>query len=48
MKGERSRISAAQKALRLLSREERDALEREAMEERRRMREEMTRKRQDR
>ena len=45
MKGEKSTVSAAQKMIRSLTTEEKDAREREAIEERRRMREEIARKR---
>jgi hypothetical protein len=48
MKGERSRISAGQKIVRTLSQGERAAREREAVEERQKLREEMGRKRQER
>jgi hypothetical protein len=48
MKGEKSTVSTAQKIVRSLTSEEKDAREREAIEERRRIREEMARKRQER
>ena len=46
--GEKSTVSTAQKLVRSLTTEEKDAREREAIEERRRIREEMARKRQER
>jgi hypothetical protein len=48
MKRERSTMSAAQKIARSLTSEEKETLEREAIEERRRIREERAKKRQER
>ena len=48
MKGERSTVSAAQKIIRSLTTVEKDAREHEAIDERRKLREEMARKRRER
>jgi len=48
MKGERSTVSPAQKIVRSLTILEKDAREHEALDERRKLREEMARKRQER
>jgi len=47
MKGERSRVSAGQKIVRTLTQEEREAREREAVQERQKLRDEVGRKRQE-
>jgi hypothetical protein len=48
MKGERSRISPARKIARTLTKEEQEERERDALKERERLRQEITRKRQER
>ena len=48
MKGDRSRNSEAYKQARTLTKEERDAREREALQERQRLRDEMAQKRRER
>ena len=48
MKGERSRITAGQKIVKSLTKEEREAREREAVQDRGKLREEFARKRQER
>jgi hypothetical protein len=48
MKGERSRVSPAKKIVSTLTKEEKEEREREAMQEREKLRGEMARKRQER
>ena len=48
MKGDRSRNSEAHKQARTLTKEERDARQREALQERQRLRDEMAQKRRER
>jgi hypothetical protein len=48
MKGDRSRNSEAHKQARALTKEEKDARQREALEERQRLRDEMAQKRRER
>jgi hypothetical protein len=48
MKGERSRVSPAKKIVSTLTKEEKEEREREAVQEREKLRDEMARKRQER